>query len=468
MIIKKIYLMVWMLALAFIAQSQPTLIAPLNEATDISHAPTLEWTGSAISYTVEVYECSPNDEPITSLELDNFELTSGPDTISEIYGDLSGLTYNPLTGTFFAPSNGIPMIFELNKNGEHIRTITMSGFEDTEGLVWIGGEDYFVIEERRGRAVKIIIGDGTAVINYPEEYIQLSGTWGNNFGLEGITYDSTTNRLLLIKEKFPTALYAINIPDNFSETLTPEQPFDISENNFQCSDFSGLHYLTAQQNLLILSHETTALIETDLTGQEISRLDIGDSGGGGSLSEGLFQAEGVSIDNEGHIYIVSEPNTFYKFSNPEPAIPFNLSTQVISENVSGSQTHAVESGILSPNTQYCWRVKDDTTNEWSEIWTFTTDSMTTSQQNVIHQNIDFQLFPNPLKDVLTITFQETPPVQDAQFFIYDTKGNQVMTEPLRLSGNSNAVLEIGHLAMGIYILTFEADKQRISKTFLKR
>lgn len=458
-----------MLGLAFISKSQPILTAPVNEATDISQAPTLEWTGDAASYTVEVYECSPNDDPITSLDLDNFELTSGPDTISEIYGDLSGLTYNPLTGTFFAPSNGIPMIFEIDKEGKHIRTITMSGFQDTEGLVWIGGEEYFVIEERKGRAVKITIGAGTAAINYPEEYIQLSGTWGDNFGLEGITYDSTANRLLLIKEKFPTALYAMNIPDNLPDTLTPEHPFDISENNFQCSDFSGLHYLTAQQNLLVLSHETTTLIETDLTGQEISRLDIGDSGGGGSLEERVFQAEGVSVDNEGHIYIVSEPNTFYKFSNPEPAMPFNLSTQVISENVSGSQTYTVASGILSPNTQYCWRVKENnTTNEWSEIWTFTTDSMTTSQQNVIHQNIDFQIFPNPLKDVLTITFQGTPTVQDAQFFIYDTKGNQVMTESLRPSDDSNVTLEIGHLAMGIYILTFEVDKQRISKTFLKR
>jgi len=469
---KKTYLVIFGLALAFIGQSQPMLQMPSNEAMDINVAPTLEWAGNAASYTVEVYACSPAGAPVTSIELENFEWISGPDTIKEIYGDLSGLTFNPLTETFFAPSNGIPMIFEISPEGEHIRTITLQGFEDTEGLVWIGGETYFVIEERRGRAVKITINDNTTSIDYLDEYIQLSGTWGNNLGIEGVAYDAAKNRLLIVKEKFPVALYSFEIPAVLPDTIEPDIPFDIASNNFQCSDFSGLHYLPELEKLLILSHETQTLIETTLSGAASSRLELNDEGAGGSLSDGLFQAEGISIDNQGNICVVSEPNTFYKFSNPNPPIPFDLAELVISENISGSTnsviTYTTAADVLMEETQYCWRVKDNYTGEWSEIWTFTTaKDTTTSVENVELSGFDVQLFPNPLKDLLTLSWQSLPVNQQAQIYIYDTQGNQVLDKAVP-STDTNIVLDIGQLAAGIYIITFEIEGERVSKTFLKQ
>ncbi len=369
MLYQKISIILSILCFVLYTQAQPTPISPVNEAMDISKTVALEWTGNADAYAIEIYACTPDDINVGSLDLNNFELAEEVVTITEIYGDLSGLTYNPLTGTFFGPSNGIPMIFEIDTDGSHIRTINLNDFQDTEGLVWIGGNDYFVIEERKGRAVKITIEAGTTVIDYPMEYIQLSGDWGNNLGLEGVAYNEGT--LYLLKEKSPAALYVVEIPDNLPQTITPAYLFDINSNNFGCSDFSGMHY-HPNGHLLLLSHEAQTLIETDMTGDEISRLHLGKSGAGGTLWEGILQAEGVSVDNQGNMYVVSEPNTFYKFSNPMPALPFDSTALTFSTGAVSADSYSIPAGTLLSNSTYCWRIKNNTTDEWSEFWSFTT------------------------------------------------------------------------------------------------
>lgn len=430
MLYRKISIILSILCFALYAQAQSTLVSPVNEATDISKTAILEWTGNADAYAVEVYACTPEDIHVGSLDLNNFELAEEVVTITEIYGDLSGLTYNPLTGTFFGPSNGIPMIFEIDTDGSHIRTISLNGFQDTEGLVWIGGNDYFVIEERKGRAVKITIETSTAVIDYPTEYIQLSGNWGNNLGLEGVAYHEGT--LFLLKEKSPAALYVVEIPDNLPQTVTPSNLFDISANNFGCSDFSGMQY-HPNGNLLLLSHEAQALIETDMTGSEISRLHLGKSGAGGTLWEGIVQAEGVSVDNQGDMYVVSEPNTFYKFSNPMLTLPFDSTALAFSANAVSADSYSIPAGTLLSSTTYCWRVKNNTTGEWSEFWSFTTAAnvaptinLTAPSDNMIFTNL------NPFNIIVDASDADGE-IAHIKFFINNDSVGIDMTSPYAFS-----------------------------------
>lgn len=465
MLYQKINIILSILCFALYAQAQPTLVSPVNEATDISKTATLAWTGNADAYAIEIYACMPDNINVGSLDLNNFELAEDVVTITEIYGDLSGLTYNPLTGTLFGPSNGIPMIFEIDTDGNHIRTISLKGFQDTEGLVWIGGNDYFVIEERKGRAVKITIEASTIAIDYPAEYIQLSGDWGNNLGLEGVAYNPVAHSLYLLKEKSPAALYVVEIPDNLPQTVTPVNLFDINTNNFGCSDFSGMHY-HPNGNLLLLSHETQTLIETDMTGDEISRLELNESGAGGTLWEGIVQAEGISVDNQGNTYVVSEPNIFYKFSNPMPALPFDSTALAFSTTVVSADSYSIPAGTLLSNTSYCWRVKNNTTGEWSEFWSFTVTDITAHENPQGIRN--FQLVNNPLTDSLTLNFQTTKPIQNARILIYDTTGKKVMTQPVSASTTQNILIDISTLHTGIYILTLDTGSHPVSRTFIKR
>jgi len=463
MLLKKITFAVFSLFIAFVAQSQPTLIAPATGSIGVEETPIFEWSANTTgTYTLEILECQIDTTNQGVLELDNFALAAGPLPIAEIPNDLSGLTYNVLTNTFFAVSNGITAVYELDTNGSHIRTIALNGFEDTEGLVWIGGEEYFVVEERRGRAVKITIGTGTVQVNYPDTYIQLEGGWGNNLGIEGIAYEVATNSLFIIKEKQPAALYYFTIPTVFPDTIAPLLPFDIDINNFNCNDFSGLHF---HQNLLILSHESQAVIETDLMGNEISRLSLSDNGAGGSLETGLFQAEGISIDNEGSIYVVSEPNTFYKFTNPNPTPLFELNETAFADENVNLNTLTLEPEILASETQYCWRVKNNATGEWSDYWTFTTGIITDIEQPQTEQGV--QLFLHPSKGLLTANFQSLNTASAAQITIYNTSGKQVIQHQFNPSETQNLTLNTQKLPMGVYIFSLKINQENINRIFVK-
>src|SRR3989344_8005986 len=81
--------------------------------------------------------------------------------------DSSGITYNPETNTLFVIHNtaGSESIQEIHINGSLIRTITLTGFDDTEGIGYANTSGdthrFFVVEERRANPTEIFLTSET-------------------------------------------------------------------------------------------------------------------------------------------------------------------------------------------------------------------------------------------------------------------------------------------------------------------
>ena len=222
--------------------------------------------------------------------------------------DMSGITYNPESNSLFAVENNTERIFEISLDGILIRTISFSGAEDTEGIVHIEGSTFAIVEERRGRVYFVDINTSTTNINYGSEYVQFSGIWGPNDGLEGICYDIDNERLYAIKEKNNRTLYRFDRPTTtLPTTVSPSIPFNLhtasSSYSPPMTDVAGLAF-TQYNNLIILGEESSSLVEVNpWNGSVISSLDISGA-----------DVEGVTLDCDNNLYIIAEPNTLYKYA----------------------------------------------------------------------------------------------------------------------------------------------------------
>ena len=80
-------------------------------------------------------------------------------------------------------------------------------------------------------------------------------------------------------------------------------------------DLSSLQFDERSGHLLALSDESKLLLELDLDGRPISTLSL--KKGRHGLEKSVPQAEGIAMDDEGTVYVVSEPNLFYVFKKPK-------------------------------------------------------------------------------------------------------------------------------------------------------
>ncbi|MFW3405168.1 SdiA-regulated domain-containing protein, partial [Aliarcobacter butzleri] len=67
--------------------------------------------------------------------------------INEIEKNLSGITYNENTDTLFAITNSPRDIYELDKNGNVLRKISLKGFKDTEDITYTKDNKFAILDE---------------------------------------------------------------------------------------------------------------------------------------------------------------------------------------------------------------------------------------------------------------------------------------------------------------------------------
>ncbi|SHI49609.1 Uncharacterized protein YjiK [Cycloclasticus pugetii] len=259
---------------------------------------------------------SGEEAPIVAgqqIGLSGYEIHATPKMIAGVKDNASGLTYNSNTNTLFAVVNNPETLLELTKDGELIRRIDLIGFEDTEGVMHLGGERYAVVEERKRTLVMFDINSQTKVVNRAGlKSLQLAITSAKNKGFEGLSYNQDSGDLFIINEKTPRQLIKLS---GFVESsdIAISTPFSLEKTSFGGDDYSGVHYDDQTGHLILLSDESRQMVEVNKEGIEISRLDL--SRGSAGLHDDVPQAEGITMDKDGDIYVISEPNLFYRLKS---------------------------------------------------------------------------------------------------------------------------------------------------------
>ena len=249
-----------------------------------------------------------------SLRLDRYTLAKGPVVIEGVSQNASGLTYHAGRNSLFVVLDAPQRIVELGLDGSLKRKINLNKFDDTEGITWLGENQFALAEEARGNIVLVELEPKDGGVSWKKAGKLRTDIKVNlTNGLEGIAYDPLAKRFFVAREKRAPAVFKIIPPK--PESDAPPTSILMSLAGRGLRDISGLHYDAKSERLLILSHESACIVEANKYGIETSRLLL--RGGKAGLSRTIFKAEGVALDKRGTLYIVSEPNLLYVFKKGE-------------------------------------------------------------------------------------------------------------------------------------------------------
>jgi uncharacterized protein YjiK len=255
--------------------------------------------------------------PEGAMDLSRYRVTIDGKTIPALEDDLSALTYNREKNTLWALLNSDPVVVELSLEGELLRSIRIEGVRDMEGFTHVSGDRYVIAEERTHRLLVVDIPGGVDSVHTEGVPTLVVGIGSDtNKGFEGLSWDDDGQRLLVVKERNPMRVieitgfvsFVVGEPMNIGirEIKSPDSP------ELFMRDLSSITHVRGVGHKLFLSDESHMLVEYDDERQSISLLDL--RAGRSGLESTIPQAEGVAVDSELNIYIVSEPNLFYRFS----------------------------------------------------------------------------------------------------------------------------------------------------------
>ena len=298
---------------------------------------------------------------VTSVDLSNYQLVGryalpeptrvGPPAGSLLAQEASAVTWNRDTNTLFVLGDGGTSIVQVGLTGNLIDSMTLAAgtspqgtaFYDPEGLAYIGNGKFVMTEERYRIANQFTYAPATTLSYSGAQQVKLGTTVGN-IGLEGVTYDPLTSGatpgFIFAKEKTPMGVFQTNI-DFVAGTATNGSPTTVNSTDlfnptltglldiadiYAMSNLSGIG-AGDQSHLLLLSQESGKILEVDRNGTTFSSYTIpltpnsplgstALTGVGGPTSVLDQQHEGITMDDNGIIYLVSE-NGGGDINNPQ-------------------------------------------------------------------------------------------------------------------------------------------------------
>ncbi|MDV3440347.1 SdiA-regulated domain-containing protein [Metapseudomonas otitidis] len=230
--------------------------------------------------------------------------------------EASDLAYNPVTRTLFTVTGKTPMLVEISREGEVLRRIPLNGFANLEGVAVLENGNVAVTDERRRTLSIFTLDPLTRELDvHDADEFDLGFADSGNKGFEGIAWDPAQGRLLLGKEREPTAMFSL--ASDGSRSLAGElQP--LPSYGLGMRNLSALSVDPRTGHVLALSAQSNLLLELDEAGEPVSFISL--LGGFNGLESRIPRAEGVAMDEAGDIYMVSEPNLFYVFRRSAPQV----------------------------------------------------------------------------------------------------------------------------------------------------
>jgi uncharacterized protein YjiK len=241
-----------------------------------------------------------------SLRLTRYDKVHKTIALPEVGYNLSGITYNYDSDTYFVIQNNTGKVFEYDHSfSKPLRVITLLNLvdDDTEDLVYLG-ESEFAISAENNLVTRFKIGPTETVIdlgplNQEVSTFQLPRPGKKNAGAEGLCFTRSMGNpgvFFAAQEMSPRAVYQWTLG---SKTVI--EPFNAQRKYlFRMSDLSACTFDDESRHLLLLSHESSRLIEVDSKGEILAKLNI---------PKVAKQYEGVTIGAEDELILVSEPAT---------------------------------------------------------------------------------------------------------------------------------------------------------------
>lgn len=297
--------------------SRSRVSRPLLFVATLCAALTAAWFSSHLELAYYVLRARLSDS--AGLRLSQYRVVIDGQKIEGIAANTSGLTYNPHTGTLFTVINHPPQVAELSIEGKLLRRLPVEGAADLEGISHVEDDLYLLGDESAERISFVRIGaDSLELRVEPTAQLTLPLDSKTNFGLEGLSWDGRNKRLYAVTEKMPLRVVGIDgLPTRPQDGAAKPRImiWPRTGARFLLKDLSSLTVHEASGHKLLLSDESRLVVEYDPGGKPVGVLPL--RKGWSGLRENVPDAEGIATGDRGELYIVSEPNLFYRF---EPAL----------------------------------------------------------------------------------------------------------------------------------------------------
>jgi uncharacterized protein YjiK len=222
--------------------------------------------------------------------------------------EASDLAYNPQTKTLFSVMGKNPFLAELTLQGDVLRKMPLVGWSNPEGLTMMENGLMAIVDERQHMLSIVRVDADTRELNIADfPKYDLGPSKDQNKAFEAITWDAHNQQLLLGEER-PPALFTWK--SDGSQILKGEKQ-KLASDELDIRNLSALAIDPRTQHTLVLSADSHLLLELDEKGEQVSFMTL--LGGFNGLKNTIPRAEGVTMDEAGTLYMVSEPNLFYRF-----------------------------------------------------------------------------------------------------------------------------------------------------------